>query len=299
MTKRFYTFIIVPNASSRLHKVRIPMPVMYVLAAIGFVSFFVAVGMGFSYARMAFKISDYNTLQTENMELKVEKKNLEVTTLKLSSKLTDLEKRSDRLTELIENDETLKKLRGKNGAGGTKTDFRTSDIIHGTPTNDIDTLKSRASELENQMTLNEQKAAQRALIKRYTPTIWPLRGRVASHFGGRLDPFTGTAGDVHLGLDITGIYGSPVRSPADGLVIFAGRKSDYGNLIIIDHGNGVTTRLGHLSRFEVKVGRTVSKGEIVGNVGMTGRTTGPHLHYEVRLNDRPVNPRLYLPPDGD
>jgi len=299
MPKRFYTFIIVPNASSRLHKVRIPMPVMYVLAAIGFVSFFVAVGMGFSYARMAFRISDYNTLQTENTELKVEKKNLEVSTLKLSSKLNDLEQRSDRLTALIENDEALKKQPGKNGVGGTKTDYRTADILHDTATSDLDKLKARASELESQMTLNEQKAAQRALVKRYTPTIWPLKGRVASHYGGRLDPFTGAAGDVHLGLDITGMYGAPVRSPADGLIIFAGRKSDYGNLIIIDHGNGVTTRLGHLSRFQVMVGRTVLKGDIVGNVGMTGRTTGPHLHYEVRLNDRPVNPRNYLPPDGE
>src|SRR5262249_30128471 len=116
--------------------------------------------------------------------------------------------------------------------------------------------------------------------------------------GGRRDPFTGDT-EVHLGLDITGPFGSPVRAPADGVVIFAGRKGDYGNLIIIDHGNGVTTRLGHLSQIRVKIARTVTKGEIVGNVGMTGRTTGPHLHYEVRLNDRPVNPRAYLPSESD
>jgi murein DD-endopeptidase MepM/ murein hydrolase activator NlpD len=243
---------------------------------------------------MAFKISDYNTLQTENTELKVEKKNLEVTTLKLSSKLSDLEVRSDRLTALIENDETLKKQRGKNGTGGTKTDYRTSDILHGNPTSNIDALKSRASELENQMTLNEQKAAQRALIKRYTPTIWPLRGRVASHFGGRLDPFTGTAGDVHLGLDITGIYGTPVRSPADGLVIFAGRKSDYGNLIIIDHGFGLETRYGHLSGFEVHQGDHVQRGDKIGRLGATGRATGTHLHYEVLANGRLLNPLKLL-----
>jgi murein DD-endopeptidase MepM/ murein hydrolase activator NlpD len=293
MPKRFYTFIVVPNASSRLHKVRIPMQVMYVLAAIGFVSFFVAVGLGFSFTRMAFKVSDYNSLQTENTELKIEKQNLEVSTKKLNSKLSDLEIRSNKLTALIENDDLMKKQRGQNGAGGSKTDFRTSDILRDAGA-DLESLKSRAAELENQMTLNEEKAARRAKIRRYTPTIWPLRGRVSSHYGSRLDPFTGAA-DVHLGLDISGMYGVPVRSPADGLVIFAGRKSDYGNLIIIDHGNGVTTRLGHLSRFQVKVGRTVSKGEVVGNVGMTGRTTGPHLHYEVRLNDRPVNPRSYLP----
>jgi murein DD-endopeptidase MepM/ murein hydrolase activator NlpD len=297
MPKRFYTFIVVPNSSSRLHKVRIPVQVMYVLVAIGFVSFFVAVGIGFSFTRMAFKVSDYNTLQTENAELKVEKKNLEVSTLKLSSKLSDLEIRSDKLTALIENDDVLKKQRAKTGVGGSKTDFPTSDILRDAGS-DIESLKSRAAELENQLALNEEKAARRAMIRRYTPTIWPLKGRVSSHFGGRLDPFTGAA-DVHLGLDISGMYGAPVRSPADGLVIFAGRKSDYGNLIIIDHGNGVTTRLGHLSRFQVKVGRTVSKGEIVGNVGMTGRTTGPHLHYEVRVNDRPVNPRGYLPSEGD
>src|SRR5437763_8385026 len=101
MPKRFYTFIIVPNASSRLHKVKIPVQVMYVLATIGFISFFVTVALGFNYARMAFKVSDYNTLQTENTELKVQKKNLEVTTKKLSTKLTDLETRSEKLTALI------------------------------------------------------------------------------------------------------------------------------------------------------------------------------------------------------
>src|SRR2546423_13939826 len=104
MPKRFYTFIVVPNASSRLHKVRIPVQVMYELAAIGILSFFVAVGLGFNYARMSFKMSDYNTLQTENTELKVEKKNLEVTSTKLNTKISRLESISEELTKLIETD---------------------------------------------------------------------------------------------------------------------------------------------------------------------------------------------------
>src|SRR6185503_15991344 len=103
-----------------------------------------------------------------------------------------------------------------------------------------------------------QKAAQRATRVRYTPNIWPVRGRLASHFGGRVDPFTGGT-DVHLGLDIAGGFGTAVHAPADGVVIFAGRKSDYGNLVIIDHGNGVTTRLGHLSLIRVRLARTVTK----------------------------------------
>jgi len=298
MTKRFYTFIIVPNASSRLHKIRIPVQVMYILAAIGMISFFVAVALGFSFTSMAFKVSDYNTLQVENTELKVQKKNLEVNTKKLSTKISNLETLSEKLTALIENDEFLKK-RGKNGIGGTKTDYRTADILKGISEPDISSLKDRANDLEANLTLLQQKAEKRALVRRYTPTIWPLKGRIASVFGGRQDPFGGSGeSEVHLGLDIQGMYGAPVHAPADGVVIFAGRKSDYGNLIIIDHGNGVTTRLGHMSRFRAKLGRAVTKGEIVGYVGMTGRTTGPHLHYEVRLNDRPVNPRRYLP-DGD
>jgi len=292
MTKRFYTFIIVPNASSRLHKLRLPVQVIYILAAIGAISFFVAVALGFSFTKMAFKVSDYNALQAENTELRVEKKNLEVNTKKLSTKLSDLETLSAKLTALIESDEFLKK---RKGVGGSKTDFPTADILKEISDLDINSLKDRANDLENNLSLLQQKAEKRALVRRYTPTIWPLKGHVASSFGTRQDPFGSSDSETHLGLDIQGMFGAPVHAPADGVVIFAGRKSDYGNLIILDHGNGVTTRLGHLSRIRATLGRAVTKGEVVGYVGMTGRTTGPHLHYEVRLNDRPVNPRKYLP----
>jgi murein DD-endopeptidase MepM/ murein hydrolase activator NlpD len=246
---------------------------------------------------MAFKVADYNILQAENTELKVEKKNLEVSTKKLSSKIESLESLSEKLTTLIENDSFLKRF-GNNGVGGAKVDYRTDDILTGDSATDLEFLKDRANELESRMALLEQMAEKRAETIRSTPTIWPVKGRVASHYGGRLDPFTGYR-EVHLGLDITGMYGAPVYAPADGLVIFAARKSDYGNLVILDHGNGVTTRFGHLSRIPVKIGTTVNKGQVIGYVGMTGRTTGPHVHYEVRVNDRPQNPRRYLPPTAN
>src|SRR5579884_1081739 len=184
MTKRFYTFIIVPNASSRLHKLRLPVQAMYLLAAISVLSFFVLVSLGFSFTKMAFKVSDYNTLQAENTELKVEKKNLEVNTKKLSTKLTDLETLSAKLTALIESDELLKK-RVKNGVGGTKTDYRTEDILKGMSALDINSLKDRANDLENNLTLLQKKAEKRALVQRFTPTIWPLKGHIASGFGSR------------------------------------------------------------------------------------------------------------------
>lgn len=296
MAKSFYTFIVVPNASSRLHKLRLPVQLLYVLAGIGTISFFLMIGLGFSYAKMAFKVADYNQLQSENVDLKVQKKNLEVSAVKLSYKLNELETLSERLTNLFATDNWNKRIKVSLPAvGGSKVDYTTADLI-GQPSlrTDMDIMKDRTSELENQLRLLEQVAEKRATILRFTPTIWPLRGHITSHYGNRLDPFNGDA-ELHLGVDIAGIYGTPVHAPADGLVIYAARKAAYGNLVIVDHGNGLTTRHGHLSRFSVRVGQRVRKNDVVGFVGTTGRSTAPHLHYEVRQNDHPVNPRNYLP----
>lgn len=296
MAKRFYTFIIVPNASSRLHKVRVPVPLMFVLVIIGFLSFFVAVGLGFNYAKLAFKVADIEKLQAENTELKVEKKNLELSTRQLGSKINALENISEKLTDLIETDVWAKRSRLTiAGIGGSNVDYRTADLIgRANIKAQVEIMKGRTSELEGEFRLLEQIAEKRASLIRFTPTIWPLNGRISSHYGRRSDPFTGDW-ELHQGLDIAGIYGSGVRAPADGVVIYSQRKSAYGNLIILDHGSGITTRHGHLSRFGVRAGQRVVKGDIIGYVGTTGRTTAPHLHYEVRKNDRPVNPRSYLP----
>lgn len=297
MAKSFYTLIIVPNASSRLHKVRVPIGIMYVLATIGLISFFVAVGMGFNYAKMAFKVADYNELQAENVDLKVQKKNLEVSTRKLSTKLTALETLSERLTTLIENDSWNKRFGKMNvpAIGGSKVDYKTADLINNSNLREgVERLKDRTTDLESQMRLLEQVAEKRASVLRFTPSIWPTRGHITSHYGSRSDPFNGDA-ELHLGVDIGALYGSQVKTPADGIVIFAQRKAAYGNLLIIDHGNGLTTRHGHLSRMGVRVGQKVHKNDVIGYVGTTGRSTAPHLHYEVRQNDRPLNPRNYLP----
>jgi murein DD-endopeptidase MepM/ murein hydrolase activator NlpD len=270
---------------------------MSLLSMVAFLSFFVLIGLVFNSAKMAFRIADYNQLQAENNELKVAKKNLEVSTRKLDSKISALESLSQKITTLIESDTWNKRFANLNLAaiGGTRKDLPTAAIVEAADLQaDVENLKDRTSELENQLKIIEQVAERRASILRFTPTIWPLDGRIGSHYGSRLDPFTGDA-EIHRGLDIVGLYGSAVRAPADGMVIFSARKSDYGNLIILEHSQGLSTRYGHLSRFAVRTGQKVAKGDIIGYVGTTGRTTGPHLHYEVRLNDRPVNPRNYLP----
>ncbi len=126
-----------------------------------------------------------------------------------------------------------------------------------------------------------------------TPSIRPAYGFETSGFGYRISPFTGHK-QFHEGLDIANRKGTPVIAPANGLVVFTGRKGGFGNLIIIDHGHGITTRFGHLSKILVKVGQHVKRGEKIAEIGNTGRSTGPHLHYEVRLNGVPVNPRRYI-----
>jgi murein DD-endopeptidase MepM/ murein hydrolase activator NlpD len=270
------------------------MNVLYILAAIGAISFLVTLGLGFSYAKMAFHVADYNKLQAENVDLKVQKKNLEVSTVKLDTKLTALENLSEKLATLIQND-SLNKRFPKPAVGGSKVDYPTADLIgHSNLMSSVEVLKDRTTDLESQMRLLERAAVTRANIIRYTPTIWPVKGKISSHYGSRPDPFNGDA-EMHLGLDISALYGSLVHAPADGIVVFAQRQSAYGNLVVLDHGNGLTTRHGHLSRFNVHVGQAVHKGDVIAFVGTTGRSTAPHLHYEVRLRDRPVNPRTYLP----
>jgi murein DD-endopeptidase MepM/ murein hydrolase activator NlpD len=125
------------------------------------------------------------------------------------------------------------------------------------------------------------------------PTLWPVVGEITGHFGERLDPFSGE-GAFHAGLDIASHYGDSVRASADGVVTVVDRRAGYGKLVVIDHGFGVTTWYGHLSNFNTQVGVHVKRGDVIGYEGASGRSTGPHLHYEVRIYNTPVNPWRYL-----
>lgn len=131
----------------------------------------------------------------------------------------------------------------------------------------------------------------------FVPTMWSHLGKINNEFGYRRNPFGGRNYEFHSGLDIDGERGDAVAASANGTITKSGWEGGYGNLIEVDHGNGLTTRYGHLSRTGVNVGDTVQRGQLIGMIGSTGRSTGPHLHYEVRLNDKPINPRRFLPPE--
>jgi murein DD-endopeptidase MepM/ murein hydrolase activator NlpD len=152
-------------------------------------------------------------------------------------------------------------------------------------------LESKTARLERQMWIYQDMVRGHGAI----PSIWPVIGALEGGMGGRHNPFTGRGWEYHEGQDIDAVYGTPVEAAASGRVIIAGRQRGYGNVVYIDHGAGLSTRYGHLSQINVTVGQTVTRGQTIGFVGSTGRSTGPHLHYEVRINNQPVDPKRYLP----
>jgi murein DD-endopeptidase MepM/ murein hydrolase activator NlpD len=161
-----------------------------------------------------------------------------------------------------------------------------------TLTNDI-IIISRAPEVSPARKLNAAKAG---ATPSNVPSIWPVFGPLRSGVGMRSNPFGGSSIEYHKGQDIAAPTGTPVNATADGVVVIAGWVKGYGNGIYIDHGNGISTRYGHLSRIDVVVGQIIKQGQHLGLVGSTGRSTGPHLHYEVRINGQATNPLDYLPP---
>jgi murein DD-endopeptidase MepM/ murein hydrolase activator NlpD len=158
----------------------------------------------------------------------------------------------------------------------------------------LDALGARLSLQAQQLELLENLLLDRDVDASLTPTGLPVRsGYASSGFGHRADPFTG-AGNYHAGVDFNGPRGSDILSVADGVVSFAGRRAGYGNVVDIDHGNGYMTRYAHNLQNLVQPGQRVRVGQVIAKMGATGRATGNHVHFEVWLNDRPVNPNQYL-----
>ena len=161
------------------------------------------------------------------------------------------------------------------------------------PFNNLDTLTHRSQNLTTQLQSIETRFDERTRWISATPSIAPVKGFISSGYGYRRDPMTGKRA-AHWAIDISTAPGNPVRATADAIVLKSGRIGNLGNAVYLSHGYGVTTRYGHLSRIAVKPGQKISRGELIGTVGSTGRATGYHLHYEVRVDGKPANPLSYI-----
>jgi murein DD-endopeptidase MepM/ murein hydrolase activator NlpD len=181
------------------------------------------------------------------------------------------------------------------GGGTVPADLTAAkkNTVGGPAAGSLGVLRDLLGVIEDRLASVRSKVEGQQALARATPTMWPVSGWLTSGFGARKDPFTGGT-DNHPGLDISADKGTPVRATADGVVESAGYNGNYGNSILIDHGFGISTRFGHLSRFLVTAGQHVRRGDTIGFVGATGRATSPHLHYEILFNGTPTNPLRLL-----
>ena len=292
MNNRFYTLLIAPGAHGRVRKVQLPFYVVPVVLGLSIIGVVMLAGLASSYARMLIKVSNYNTVRSEREALKQQFQTLETKVSRANVKLNSLQTlaaevavtygfgngRRQQITP-----DLLNLARQSSATGGVDGDSSLY-ALNAMRTVSLDSPGGRISPSTFPGMIDDPKAI---------PAIWPVHGRLTAGFGQRMDPFSGEDA-FHPGVDIADAVGTDVVATGDGLVIESEPDAGYGRSIMIDHGDGITTRYAHLSRLYVVVGEQVKQGEIIGAIGVSGRTTGPHLHYEVRIHGTPVNPGRFL-----
>ncbi len=289
MRKRFYILFVARGEDGQLRKIPIPLHYLYVLVAGGVIAVLSMTGIASSYTRMLVKVSHFNQLRTEKDQLRTQYTRLEEVAKERDIQVASLGSLAGEVSSLygLKTDPIL----------SAETSDQTRDAQLRSSLNQFYALKTTAlsgaatTGISLGMTRNATMADW--VLANSTPDLWPVEGQVTGSFGERIDPFNGE-GAFHRGVDIATNYGQEVISPAEGIVVFADILGGYGRAVILDHGHGITTVYGHLSSFSVVPGQHVRRGDAVGCVGQSGRSTGPHLHYEVRINDTPVNPHKYL-----
>jgi murein DD-endopeptidase MepM/ murein hydrolase activator NlpD len=273
---RFYAFIIAHTSRSRarVQRIRIEKRSVTIFCA---VLLLLAVGLFYGLYGLTQHVAHLR-IEFENQRLRAENERQRQELEKLNNRV---EKVEDTSRKLAEKSGVVSENRAFPGSGGPALPLDEMALA---------TLAAKMGRLEEDLRSYEAILRQRG----YTPTLWPVDGTLEGGFGGRRNPFGGPGYEFHTGQDIEAPWGAPVFAGASGRVSFVGWQNGYGQLVIVDHGGGLTTRYGHLSHIDVELDQTVSRAQLLGKVGSTGRSTGPHLHYEVRINDQPVNPVPYL-----
>ncbi|MDQ2856807.1 MAG: peptidoglycan DD-metalloendopeptidase family protein [Acidobacteriota bacterium] len=275
--ERLYAFIIsyTSRSRSRIRQVCLHKKWLKVSAVLALV---IMAGAAYGFYGLTQTAAHFR-IEQENERLRAETDRQRRELNELNQRVEAVEDTSRKLAEksgVVNSDDS-----NLHGAGGPAIPLNASGLA---------ALEAKMSRVEQEMSVHEAVLRERG----FTPSIWPVNGKLESGFGGRRNPFGGSSFEFHDGQDIVVPSGTPVIAGAKGTVTFVGWMNGYGRLIEIDHGGGLTTRYGHLSEFDVEQGKDVARGEFIGRVGSTGRSTGPHLHYEVRINDNPVNPLQYL-----
>jgi murein DD-endopeptidase MepM/ murein hydrolase activator NlpD len=289
LRKRFYIFFVARDEAGQLRKITIPVQYLYVLLAGAAIGALCLTGIASSYTHLLREVAHYHELRTEHAQLKDNYSRLEQVEKERDIQVASLGSLASEVSALY----------------GLKSDpamvsASTEQIQAAQVNSSLDqlyalkhTALSGAASVGISLGLTNNSTTADWIRANSAPNLWPVEGQITASFGERIDPFNGE-GAFHSGVDISAVVGSPVIAPADGSVTFADFLGGYGRAIMVDHGHGITTRYGHLSSFAVTAGQFIHRGDTIGYVGSSGRSTGPHLHYEVRINDAPVNPYKYL-----
>ncbi|HEV2706026.1 MAG TPA: M23 family metallopeptidase [Pyrinomonadaceae bacterium] len=279
--ERLYAFIVAHTSRSRSRIRRFSIHRRW-LKLSGFCALILCGAAVYGFYGLAQQVAHLR-VERENNRLREENQRQRQQLEQLENRVDRIEDASRRLSEISgEGRDEASTGTDAHGAGGPFVELDEAAVA---------ALARRAAHLEEKMRQFADALRERA----HMPSIWPVEGELTDNFGARRNPFGGGSSEFHSGLDIATAWGTPVVATGNGRVTFAGSQSGYGNVVYLDHGNGLTTRYGHLSKIEVSEGQELKRGEAVGRVGSTGRSTGPHLHYEVRINETAVSPRRYLP----
>jgi murein DD-endopeptidase MepM/ murein hydrolase activator NlpD len=306
MSARRYTVVIADRSSGAMRRVTVSVrPMAIAVAAVLALPILIGLGARWGARQEIYQLHDANSL------LHVENDSYRTATGELTSQIQSLENVINDLGARASLDpaqaQAMQKLPAvvkARASGGTLVpanpaiaEMASAALF--SPEDTFGVLRTVLQGLENRLTYVRRDVERREALAAATPSIWPARGWLTGTFGGRSDPFTGEPG-FHQGLDISTEKGQPVFATADGVIESASYTGDYGNLIVVAHGFGLTTRYGHLSAFAVKPGRQVKRGDVIGYVGSTGRSTGAHLHYEILANGTLINPlKLLTQPAAD
>lgn len=280
MNQPYFIVVLAHSLHGRIRRFHVDQKVVLAVLGLAVLGAFILFGMASSYLRMAWKVANYNNLRQETEFLRARYQKL----LNESNQTTEQMASLQTFAHEVSVAYGIQKS-PPTGLPSVNADERLLPTFSET-LDQYNMLKSA------QLTTSSRAVNRRWMVNT-KPAIWPLAGRLLSHFGRREDPFSGHQA-FHAGVDLSAAIGTPVRATADGIVTMAAYSGAYGKLIVVDHGNSLSTYYAHLSRIDMIPGQEVRMGQTIGATGATGRVTSPHLHYEVRIGGSPVNPYPYL-----
>jgi murein DD-endopeptidase MepM/ murein hydrolase activator NlpD len=320
--KRYYIMFVSRGDDGNLSKVPVPLRYAYIFVAAAAIGMFTITGLAGSYSRMLIKTArfnqlreDHNSLQKDyaHLEKAAHEKDIEVASLGslasevsalyglTASKLAVPMGRMTGASKSAAHDKSAgvlpatSALTDTSATIGDDSYYKSVDAFYALRTTAMNGSLAHTSPVLASLRPGLGIGLGDSILDADAPTLWPIMGPITSGFGQREDPVLGNGeGEFHTGVDISAPIGTPIRATADGTVRSADMESGYGREVIIDHGHGIETCYGHMSGFAVVAGQTIIRGQVIGYVGHSGRTTGNHVHYEVRIHNTPVNPHKYL-----